>query len=503
MVARAEAYFGEHRESESLGRLALRGGVVSLVMQYGNGALQLVASVVLARLLVPEDFGLVAIVAVVTSFAPMLIDFGLGDAATQRSRITPSQISALFWFNTAVAATVALAVAASSPLIVMIFGEPRLGPIALCAAVNFVLIGAANQHLALLRRAMQFGTVARIQFTGIFIGVVVAIACASWGFGYWALVLRPIVSALCIAIGAWTCCRWRPGAPVFDSDVKSMLRFGLHVTGFSVSYVVSRTVDRIGLGLFYAPEVVGYYQNATLLYDYSIMMGLGQLHTVGSASLSKLQSEVGALRQKFLAALSMLSFFAMPLAAILSVTAHDVVLLLLGAKWEVAGALLSIIALRGIFQVIELSQGWLHLSLGRPDRWRNWGVVTLAVQLVAVIGGLPFGPTGVAIATVIVAALIAVPAVIYAGGPIGIGPVLLMRATGRQLIGAIVVVAAGWYLQITFLSGYPGLIRILVSGVFCTCLYLVIVAGLFRLTEPIKVASSVARDLLVSRLRRV
>src|SRR3974390_444941 len=93
------AYFEDHKESSELGRLALRGGIVSVAMQYGNGALQIAAAIILARLLAPDDFGLVAIVTVLTSFASTLIDFGLGDATTQRSKITPSQVSSLFWLS--------------------------------------------------------------------------------------------------------------------------------------------------------------------------------------------------------------------------------------------------------------------------------------------------------------------------------------------------------------------------------------------------------------------
>ena len=95
-------YFEEHRESKDLGRRALRSGVVSIAMKYGNGVLQIAAAIVLARLLTPEDFGLVAIVTVLTSFAPLLIDFGLGDATTQRDKITPTQISSLFWVSTGI-----------------------------------------------------------------------------------------------------------------------------------------------------------------------------------------------------------------------------------------------------------------------------------------------------------------------------------------------------------------------------------------------------------------
>ncbi len=483
------AYFEDHRESRDLARLALRGGVASVAMQYGNGVLQILAAIILARLLVPEDFGLVAIVTVLTSFAPLLIDFGLGDATAQKSKITRSQVSSLFWISSGIGLAIAVVVAACSPLIAWTYREPRLEVIALCSSVPFALFGASNQHLALLRRTMQFAKIAKIQILSGLASVAIAIFMAICGYGYWALVVRPITSALCVGIGAWLACRWRPGFPVFDSEVKSMVRFGLHVVGFSVTYTMA-------LGLFYRPDEVGYYQNAINLYDNSIFSALIQLHTVGSAALSKLQSNPAALRQKYEAALSALAFFVMPTAAILSVTAQDLTVILLGEKWREAGSLLSIIALRGIFHAVEGSQGWLHLSIGRADRWRNWGIVSLVVQLAAVLGGLPFGATGVAVAVVITSMLIAVPSISYAGRPIGIGATGVIRAVGPQLIGAIITAAAGWWLQATALAHYSSFVRILLSTGFCISIYLIIVVGLFRLTEPIKLAGTVVQDQL-------
>src|SRR3974390_2884442 len=117
MAKGAEVYFEDHRESRDLGRAALRGGAISVAVQYGNGVLQIVAAIFLARLLTPDDFGLVAIVTVLTSFAPLLIDFGLGDATTQRSKITPSQVSSLFWLSSGMGLAVALTLAGCSPLI--------------------------------------------------------------------------------------------------------------------------------------------------------------------------------------------------------------------------------------------------------------------------------------------------------------------------------------------------------------------------------------------------
>jgi PST family polysaccharide transporter len=489
-------YFEDHKESRDLGRLALRSGTISVALQYGNGLIQIIATIVLARLLTPEDFGLVAIVTVLTSFAPMLIDFGLGNATAQRRKITRGQVSSLFWLSSGIGLAIAVIVAACSPLIASIYREPQLEAIAFYTAVIFVLLGVSNQHLALLRRTMQFAKIAKVQTLSTLTGVAVAIFMAIGGYGYWALAFRSIVGSLCVAIGAWLVCGWRPSFPVLDEEVKSMVRFGLHVVAFSVLNSVGRAVDRIGLGLFYRPNEVGYYQNAMTFYDNSIEQAISQLHTVGSAALSKLQSNPIALAQKYEAALSTLAFFLMPAAAILSVTAQDLTIMLLGEKWQAAGLLLSIIALRGIFHVVEGSQGWLHLSIGRPDRWRNWAVVSVVLRVVTVLGALPFGATGMAVGYVITSLLLAVPSINYAGRPIGIGAALVIRAVGQQLISAIITAAGGWWLLQTSLTHSSSFVRIFLSIAICLFIYIIIVVGLFRLTEPIKVARTIVYDFL-------
>jgi O-antigen/teichoic acid export membrane protein len=501
MAERIGSYFDGHRVSKDLGRIALRGGIVSVAIQFGNGALQIAAAIVLARLLTPEDFGLVAIVTVLTSYAPILIDFGLGEATPQRREITEGQVSGLFWLTTAIGFAVALVVVACSPLVASLYREPRLEPISLSIAVTFVLAGASNQHLALLRRTMQFSRLGKIQLLGTLAGIAAAVGCALCGLGYWALVLRPIASSLCVAAGAWLGCRWRPGFPVFDSELKSMIRFGMHVVCFSVTYTISKTVDRIVLALVYPPDQVGYYQNASTLYENSIRSALTQVHLVGSTALSKFQSNPAILRKKYEAALSVLAFFVMPSAAILSVTAEDLTVVLLGDRWRAAGSLLSIIALRGIFHVLEASQGWLHLSIGRADRWKNWGIISLIVQVVAALCGLPFGAQGVAVATVVAGFLLSLPAILYAGRPIGIDAALVLRATLPQMIGAFASAAGGWWLGIAMPTDYPSYARIFWLSGFCVCIYFFVVLIVFRLTEPIKIAQSIVRDYLQDRTR--
>jgi PST family polysaccharide transporter len=175
--------------------------------------------------------------------------------------------------------------------------------------------------------------------------------------------------------------------------------------------------------------------------------------------------------------------------------------MLLGETWRESGGLLGIIALRGMFHPIQGSEGWLHLSIGRPDRWRNFGIVTAIVRTVAVLAGLPFGATGVAIGYVAAGWLIAFPAVSYAGSPIGIGAASVFRAAGRQLLGALAAAAAGWWLLMFALTDFSEIGRVVLLTASCIAIYVLIVLVLFRVTEPIKVAGRFIQDQLSRRSR--
>ena len=191
---------------------------------------------------------------------------------------------------------------------------------------------------------MQFVLITKIQFLSAAAGLLVAVLMAKSGYGYWALVARPVVSAACIAAGAWLACKWRPGRPFFDTEAKSMMRFGMHVLGFTIISSTMRVADRIALGLAYPPRDLGYFQNAQNMYENAFLVPVEQLHGVGSASLSKLRSHPDALRQKYEATISMLAFFVMPAAAIVAVTGQDVTVFLLGETWRSSGLILSITA---------------------------------------------------------------------------------------------------------------------------------------------------------------
>src|SRR5262249_12788358 len=147
--------------------------------------------------------------------------------------------------------------------------------------------------------------------------------------------------------------------------------------------------------------------------------------------LGRAQNNLDELRRLWRKALSTLEFYAMPAFGILAVTGQDLIPVLFGSKWSQAGVIISILALRGIPHAVERTMGWLHVAAGRMDRWMRWGFVALCAQLIALFCGLPFGPTGVAVAFVACSFIMFVPAIAYSGRPLGISATDVLAAIWR------------------------------------------------------------------------
>jgi PST family polysaccharide transporter len=494
-------YFGENKPQAGLGRESVRSGVVFFAARVLNMFVQLGTTILLARLLTPHDYGLVAMVFALVGFAPHLIDLGTTDATVQRKEITQIGISGLFWLKVAIAGALTLLLAGGSGPIAYFYGEPALTDIALVASLMFVVSALSAQHFALMRRAMQFRRMAVIEISSNVISSVVAIAMAFTGWGYWALVAKPVLTSAVATLGAWISCPWLPARPQYTREARELVGFGVGVTGFTVTDYLAQSADRVALGYLYGAGQLGYFQNALLLYGNLLSM-FGQLHDVAVSSLSKLRNDVTELKRSWAAALSSLTFFTMLAFAGLAVTGQDFVVILLGEKWEPAGPLLCIFAVRGIVHVVERTLGWLHVAAGRSDRWTKWGFFSAVCQLAAIFAGLPFGPTGVATAHTIATFCLFVPALAYAGQPVGIGAGDVLRAVGPQTVAELVTVAIGLAAQRLFMDDYSQLARFFLSVPICIAVYLTVVVGVFRVTGPIRLAFSLLRDFSPFRLRR-
>ena len=490
------SYFEDNKADDRHSKKSLRSGAVSILARAINALIQIGSVLFLARLLTPEDYGLVSMVLAITGFAPVLVDLGTRDAVAQRGRIAKSDINALFWITMGVGVGFTALAAISGPAIARFYGEPRLTDIVLVSSITFVAYALGMQHFALLRRSLMFQDIAVVEIVANVFSAAIAIAMAEYGAGYWALVVRPVLTPFLLACGAWLKCRWVPGWPTFSADVKQMVKFGVNVTAFSLTDFAGRSSDRVAIGYRSGAASLGYYQNALFVYDNLLDVLVYPLHSVAVSSLSKLRGDLNELRRSWGKALSVVAFYAMPTFGLLAVTSRDIVVILLGTKWAGAGVLLSVLALRGIPHAIERTLGWLHVSAGRTDRWVRWGLFSTCVQVVGLFCGLPYGPMGVAVAHVTTMFVLFVPALAYAGQPLGINAKDVITIIWRPLTSSLIAAGVGFALRFTVLVDQDPMLRAGALAAAYIATYLILVVGVMRLRAPLNTTRSLLRDSL-------
>jgi O-antigen/teichoic acid export membrane protein len=392
-----ELFATEHLQKDLKGR-TVRGGAVTLVSQGGNFLLSLGSTAVLARLLTPADFGLIAMATALTALADMFKDAGLSSATVQRADITHEQISTLFWINVTLSLLLTLAVAALAPGVAWLYSEPRLTYITLSLSTLFILGGLTTQHRALLRRQMRYGTLAWIAMVSKSFGIATAIVAAAIGAHHWALVSMLAVTALVNAILVWIVSPWRPGPPVRGSGVKPMLAFGLGLSGSSFMSFLRRNIDGVLIGMFYGTVPLALYKKAYQILLLPIMQINAPISGVAIPTLSRLQNSPIRFRAAYCRAMTLVTAINMPVIAFFGVMAHEVVQVVLGEQWVEAAAIFLALVPAACMGTLNRAGGWVFVSLGRSGKQFLANTCMTIAAVLAVLVGLAWGPHGVAVA---------------------------------------------------------------------------------------------------------
>lgn len=406
-------YFDTDHLEQNLKRRSVRGGAVTIVAQASKFVIKLGSTAVLARLLVPEDYGLIGMATVIIGFVEYFKDLGLSAATIQQDKINHQQVSTLFWINVAVGFLVALAVALLAPVVALIYQEPRLRGITLCLAINFFFSGLTVQHQALLQRQMDFASLAKIEIIALISGIVGSIVAAYYGAGYWSLVILQLVTVVSNLLGVWFFCRWRPALPSRDADIGSMLNFGRDLTGFNIINYFSRNLDNFLIGRVWGAQELGLYAKAYQL----VLLPINQINVpvnrVALPALSRLQNDPVRFQKYYERALLAITFLGMPLVMFLCVCADQVILLLLGKQWLNAIPIFQFLIPAAFIGTFNLATGWVYQSLNKNDRQLRWGIVSSIINVIIFLVAIRWGALGVAAAYGLSRIMIVVPAIAY------------------------------------------------------------------------------------------
>lgn len=493
--------FRDPINSGNLRRLATRGAGVTLFSGGVGLAIQIIATVVLARLLAPKDFGLVTMV---TTFSLLFVNFGLNgftEAIVHREDINHTLASNLFWINVVGSTLFAIGFAAAGALLARLYGDPRVAGIAKGLALTIFLTGLQVIQLALLKRAMRFSAVCGNDMFARAVSVVVSTWLAWSGCGYWALVAGAIAFPASTCLGAWILCRWTPGLPRRTAGTGSMVRFAIHTYGrFSTGYFTNN-LDNFLVGWRLGATPLGFYKKAYDLFILSSNQLSTGLTIVAVSALSRLQRDAAQYKRYLLSALGVMAFAGMGISGDLTLVGKDLILVLLGPKWGESGRLFTIFAPGIGFMLLYFTHIWIHLSLGKADRWFRWGIVDLVVTTVFLFVGLHWHAEGIAVAWVASYWVIALPALWYAGKPIQLGISPVIAVIWKYIVASLTAGSAAFLI----VRGLPSFVsapgplwavaRLATGSFLFLVLYLGTVIALHRSFAPLSQVVGLLREM--------
>jgi O-antigen/teichoic acid export membrane protein len=440
---------------------------------------QFLASIVLARLLLPSAYGLVAITWTFTGFASLLSDLGLGAALVQSPRMTERDAATAFAINELAGVAITLTVVLLRHPMANLLGQPKVAPLLALASLTFT-ISLNVVPFAILERQMKFGKVAAIDVVSSVVGLAVSIVCAARGVGAASLVIGPLTTAALASVGGLTAARWIPKAWPSWSAARRIMGFGGHLTGFNVLTYWARNADNLLLGRFAGTTQLGLYNRAYMLMLLPLSQVGGVLGRVLLPLLSNMQDDHARLRRAMIRLAATTSLIVFPVLLGLAAVAHNFVLVAFGPHWRGAIPLIVLLSISGMPQVFGILSAQVCQAVGQPRLLSTWGVVWNLTALVAILGGLNWGAEGVAVALAIRGWLSIPLEMMPARKTIGVGGLQVVRAGARPLAAAVAMAIIVAFLGSVFDHVMPIAASLALQVILGAGIYVGLIAGTDR-----------------------
>lgn len=341
-----------------------RGGSVTAAGQMAKVLLQFAGVVVLSRLLTPEDFGLVAMVAVFVALGELIRDFGTTVVGLQRPNLSSQQASNLFWTSGALGALAAVGLVAATPLLVALYSEPRLAAVVPALAASILLNALSAQFQVQIARKMKYGRLVAADLLSVTIGLAVASASAVAGWGYWALVAQTVTAAAIGLALRWIAAQWRPLAPRRDPQNRGMIKssgaFGLA----QLFTYLSQNLDSMVIGAQWDAASLGAYSRAYQLLTMPLNSMMGPLTQVVVPTINKAADAGDSADSVLIRAQFGLGLAVTWVYAITAGTATWLIPSLLGDQWTEVVPLFQILAVGGVVWAFSRVSYWRFVADG-------------------------------------------------------------------------------------------------------------------------------------------
>lgn len=391
----------------SLRQQAAKGVVWSVIQKWGKEVFWFISFVVLSRLLAPEAFGLVALASVFTAVVRIILDQGFSAAIVQRADLERKHLDTAFWMSVLIGILLTLGGIAASGLLAAFFGEPRLAPILRWLSLSFIIGALSSTQIAILRRKLDFKSLAARSLPATMVGSIVAVGMAFAGFGVWSLVAQRLAIGLTGVIILWRASDWRPGFNLSREHYKELFTFGVSITGNNFLKAFTRRANDFLIGYFLGPTMLGFYTIGYRLVLVMIRLVTGITNAVAFPTFSRLQHNPKRMLRAFYKVTQYTNLLAIPVFIGLAALATELIPAILGEKWVPSIPVMQVLALIGILQSLLAFNGSIMRASGKPSWEFGIMLVTAVSSVIGFLLVVRFGIVAVAASTVIVGYLLA------------------------------------------------------------------------------------------------
>ncbi|MDI9894217.1 lipopolysaccharide biosynthesis protein [Rhodococcus sp. IEGM 1381] len=381
---------------DDLGRAARAGVRQTTLFRILSLVVQFVSAAILARLLGPAAFGTIALATLVTAFATIFNDMGIGSAIIQRKKLDEPTLTTAFLLNAAAGVVLASAITAASPWLADFFESPDLRFILPLSSLTLVLSLSLVQR-SLLQRKMNFGAVMALDFMYGIISAIVSVVLVLLGMGVEAIPIGAITATAISSIAAAIWCPWRPRRRPTWESTKSLWGYSGHVLAFNILNYWSKNIDNLLVGKFLGDVSLGYYSRAYNLMQLPVTNLNRVLSTVLFPALSSLQTEKERFRRGWLLSSQAGLAVGFWVAIVTAVASPYLIEVLYGNEWLPMATTLTILMIATPAYILSSNASPIFLALGATRLQFRLGLATAALRVVSIVIGLQFGYVGVAV----------------------------------------------------------------------------------------------------------
>lgn len=445
---------------------------MQLASKYANVAVQLVVTMVLARLLTPEDFGTVAIVTVFTSFFSILADVGISTAIIQYKELQRSDYNALFFFCSLLGIAFAVAFCLLSIPISAIYNDSQLVPLCCLASLSVLFATMNMAPNGILLRERRFAAVSvRLVVAGIASGAL-AIGMAAEGVGAYALVWQTVASSGVVLVWNWIATRVKLSNYHFASSLKRIWRFSIYQAGFSTINYFARNLDNLLVGGTMGSAQLGQYDKAYKLMGYPLNYLTGVFSDVMQPYLSEYQDNRQKLYESWLGICRILALVGMFVTAVFVCFPREIVLVMYGDQWLPAVPVVATLGMSVGVQMVNSTSGAIFQSAGRTDELFKSGIICTCVSLAAILLGVATGSIallGLCVSVAYVVHLF-VTSKLLVQKVLEAKPLSFLKSLLPSILAAVVAVGAT-YAADFLTSGMDSFVNIVIRILSCVLFY--------------------------------